>query len=257
MDPEIRRKKHFGQHFLANPATAERIAAFLQWDGAVVEIGPGAGILTAFLLGRKRRVTVVERDSDLIPFLEKRFGDAIQIIRGDALDLMASPPESWGQIGVVSNLPYNIASPLTFLFCKQVKRIPEMVLMFQREVAEKIVSCPGPLNLAVAPFFEVRPVMLLKPASFNPPPKVDSTVLHFTRRRTLQVQPEDRYFRFCRRVFENRRKMLYKNIMKNHRDKRAEVFRSLEIPQSVRVDQLSVRQLLCLYREVNKHGISL
>lgn len=257
MDSRIRRKKHFGQHFLTNPETAERIADFLRWDGNVLEIGPGEGILTDFLLSRGQPTRVVERDRELIPGLEKRFGDKLEIVSGDALEIMENMPQSWGQVAVVSNLPYNIASPLTFIFFRNVSRIPEMVLMFQREVADKVVTEPGPLNLAVTPFFETNLVMTLKPGSFSPPPKVDSAVVHFVRRKGFQVEPEKKYFQFCRRVFENRRKMLYKNLMRKQNSTISEIFQKLKMSQSVRVDQLSFSQLLALYREVKAHGIQL
>ncbi len=257
MDSRIKRKKYFGQHFLTNPETAERIAGFLEWKGSVVEIGPGDGILTGFLVRRNRVLRVVERDGELIPGLEQKFGDNMELIYGDALEIMGELPESWGQCAVVSNLPYNIASPLTFQFCRNVKQIPEMVLMYQKEVAEKIVSESGPLNLAVTPFFETRLMMTLKPASFSPPPKVDSAVVHFIRKKNFELEPESEYFRFCRQVFENRRKMLYKNIMKKKDGRISDVFLQLDIPRSVRVDQLSVSQLLALYREVKANGIHL
>ncbi|NOY21981.1 MAG: ribosomal RNA small subunit methyltransferase A [Acidobacteria bacterium] len=255
MDSRIRRKKHFGQHFLTNPVTAERIVGFLQWNSSVVEIGPGDGILTDFLLSREQQVRVVERDYELIPGLRNRFGDKLEIVSADALDIMKNMPEEWGQTAVVSNLPYNIASPLTFIFCRNANQIPEMVLMFQREVADKVVSEPGPLNLAVLPFFEANLVMTLKPASFSPPPKVDSAVIHFVRRDKFQVEPETEYFLFCRRIFENRRKMLYKNIMRKQNSVMSEIFQKLKISQSLRVDQLSSPQLLALYREVKANGI--
>ncbi|NOZ13897.1 MAG: ribosomal RNA small subunit methyltransferase A [Acidobacteria bacterium] len=257
MDSRIKRKKHFGQHFLTNPETAERIAGFLSWKGAVVEIGPGDGILTAFLIRQSRVLRVVERDGELIPGLKRKFDGRLELIHGDALKIMKNMPESWGQSAVVSNLPYNIASPLTFRFCRNIKQIPEMVLMYQREVADKIVSESGPLNLAVTPFFDTRIAMTLKPASFSPPPKVDSAVVHFTRKKEFEVEPEDEYFRFCRRIFENRRKMLYKNIMKKKDAGILKIFQQLNIPRSVRADQLSVSQLLALYREVKANGIQL
>jgi len=257
MDPKIRRKKHFGQHFLTNPETAERIVSFLKWKDSVVEIGPGEGILTDILLSRGQPIHAVERDPELIPVLKERFGNELDIVSGDALDLMEKMPETWGQTAVVSNLPYNIASPLTFLFCRNVIRIPEMVLMYQREVADKVVSEPGPLNLAVLPFFETERVMTLKPASFSPPPKVDSAVIHFVRREKFEVEPEVRYFRFCRWVFENRRKMLYKNLMRKGDNTISGIFQKLEFSQSVRVDELTSPQLMALYREVKTHGIQI
>ena len=257
MDSQIRRKKYFGQHFLTNPETAERIVGFLKWGGSVVEIGPGDGILTEVLLSRGQPIRVVERDFELIPALQSRFENKLDIVSGDALDVMENMPEAWGQTAVVSNLPYNIASPLTFIFCRNANRIPEMVLMFQREVADKVVSESGPLNLAVLPFFETERVMTLKPASFSPPPKVNSAVIHFVRREKFEVEPEAEYFRFCRWIFENRRKMLYKNLMRKRNNAIFGIFQKLKLSQSVRVDQLSSPQLMALYREVKTNGIQL
>lgn len=251
------RKKHLGQHFLTNPEIGRRIVSFLErMPETVIEVGPGAGILTEHLASAYDRVIVMEKDPDLLPDLQKRYGDRVRIVAGDALDMIPDVAGSLKDAAIVANLPYNISAPLTFQFCVLAHHIGEMVLMYQKEVADRIRILPGPLHLAVSPFFDVRERMRLNPRSFSPPPKVDSAVLHFKRKPDFLLEPDSAYFRFCRSVFENRRKLLYKNI-KRFGDRGIQVWDRLDFPDNVRVDQLSVEQLILLYREMRNDGISL
>ncbi len=251
------RKKHLGQHFLVNPDIGRRIVSFLEGSPeTVIEIGPGDGILTEHLVRGHDRVILVERDPDLLPGLNQRFSDRSKILEGDALETVPTLLKSLQNAAIVSNLPYNISAPLTFQFCEMAGHISEMVLMYQKEVADRIRIEPGPLHLAVMPFFDVKERMRLNPRSFSPPPKVDSAVLHFKRKAEFGVEPEPVFFRYCRAVFENRRKLLYKNIKRFGTDA-VHAMEQLDLSDKIRVDQLSVEQLLSLYKELRNHGISL
>lgn len=243
------RKKHLGQHFLTNPDTARRIAGFLDGDqGPVIEIGPGAGILTEALLSRFDSIHLIEKDASLVDPLKDRFGDRVIVHQGDVLEIFPELIQTLERAAIVSNLPYNISSPVTFMLCHTMSVIPEMVLMYQKEVADRIRKEPGPLHLAVTTWYEVEEMMRLKPGSFSPPPKVDSAVLHFRRRDEFPVEPAPSFFRFCRMIYENRRKLLVRNLKRFGPDA-AGIPEKLGFPANVRVDQLANRQLIEIYKE--------
>ena len=251
------RKKSLGQHFLTNPETARRIAGFLiRPTTHIVEIGPGAGILTEALLQHVSQLIVVEKDESLLPQLRERFGERLDVRTGDALEILPGVLGAVQPVSVVSNLPYNISSPITFLLCQAVDHVQEMVLMYQKEVADRIRKEPGPLHLACTAFFHVTEKMKLKPASFSPPPKVDSAVLHFERRESFTVQPDPRFFRFCRAIFENRRKMLARNL-KRFGAVTDGIMDRLGLDARVRVDQLTNSQLIEIYKEFEENEIQL
>lgn len=254
MVPQIR-KKHLGQHFLTNPETARHIAGFLlQSAETTIEIGPGDGILTEALVDRSGRLILIEKDNSLLPDLLARFGDRVEIRQGDVLELLPGLLNEVGSACVVSNLPYNISSPVTFLLCQAAHRVPEMVLMYQKEVADRIRKETGPLHLATSTFFETSEKMKLKPGSFSPPPKVDSAVLHFARHKKFGVEPDAMFFRFCRTVYENRRKLLARNLKRFGSDT-VRILDELGLDPRIRVDQLDRTQLILLYKEFCKYEI--
>ena len=249
------RKKHLGQHFLTNPETARRIAGFLKETAdTIVEIGPGAGILTEVLIGRTGRLILIEKDAALLPDLKGRFGSRVDILHGDVLTLLPDLLDELGTATVVSNLPYNISSPVTFLLCQAAHLVPEMVLMYQKEVADRIRIEPGPLWLASSVFYDVKERMKLKPGSFSPPPKVHSSVLHFERLAQFEVEPDEGFFRFCRAIYENRRKLLARNL-KRYGPHTVSVLDNLGLDHRIRVDQLDWTQLTLLYKEFCRYGI--
>ncbi|MFZ5476422.1 MAG: 16S rRNA (adenine(1518)-N(6)/adenine(1519)-N(6))-dimethyltransferase RsmA [Myxococcota bacterium] len=175
---EQRARRRFGQNFLVNPGVCERIvaAATLRPGEHVLEIGPGLGVLTSALLDVGARVTCVELDRDLAAALRESH-PSVTLIEGDALkvDLPAAD-------AVVANLPYNVATPL--LMKLLAARYPRMVLMFQREVADRLEAgvdddAYGALSVQVAARARVERVLTLPPGAFHPPPKVHSAVLRF------------------------------------------------------------------------------
>lgn len=193
--PPHRARKSLGQNFLTDPSIAQKIVDFLDpaipKETPLIEIGPGKGILTRALLNKTSNLILLEKDNTLIPDLTERFGTipGVRIIRADALDYSfgegdayQSPPFSGGDYRIVSNLPYNISVPLLFRFLSTPKPPLEMVLMFQREVARRIVASTGSddyghLSVAMALSASARKVLDLKPGSFYPAPKVHSSVV--------------------------------------------------------------------------------
>ena len=186
-------RKRLGQHFLIDEAVLGRIlsAAELSPGDIVVEIGPGLGILTEELARQGARVVSVEVDAKLVALLRKRLADFpdVRIVRADILkvtprqllreDLPASDPAR--SYKVIANLPYYITSPVLSHFLEAQPRPSEMVVMVQKEVGETIAAAPGKMrSISVKTQFYSKPVIVsyVPAASFYPPPKVDSVVLH-------------------------------------------------------------------------------
>ncbi|HET8703739.1 16S rRNA (adenine(1518)-N(6)/adenine(1519)-N(6))-dimethyltransferase RsmA [Castellaniella sp.] len=225
-------RKRFGQHFLADESVVDAIVRAIdpQPGDAMVEIGPGLSALTAPLLDRLDRLTVVELDRDLARGLRDRWGeDRLRVIEADALtvdfgELAAAASDAEpGQGGtdasrlrVVGNLPYNISSPLLFHLLRWAGRIHDQHFMLQREVIDRMVARPGDsqygrLSVMLQARYRMTHLFDVPPEAFDPPPRVMSAVV---RMRPLAPdalrQPRDsRVFeRLVARVFEQRRKMI-------------------------------------------------
>lgn len=215
-------KKRFGQHFLHDRTVIDKIvtAAQLNSEQEVVEIGPGLGVLTDQLLPRAAHVHVMEIDRDLIELLHARQDSRLSVHAGDVLkldwsDCLPEPPYT-----LVANLPYNISSQIVFKLLEHRDLFQRLVLMFQREVGERLVAPPGGkdygiLSVLTQLWYDIQVVTLVKPGAFNPPPKVDSIVLNFKPLATPRVDPVDE--RFFRRVvkaaFTQRRKTLRNSLL--------------------------------------------
>jgi 16S rRNA (adenine1518-N6/adenine1519-N6)-dimethyltransferase len=186
----VRPRKSRGQNFLVQPAIARRIvdAARLTADDSALEIGPGLGVLSAALLASPlRRLTLIELDSQLAAALTTRFADdrRVTMIAGDFLQVdFTVLPERPREFVVVSNLPFNVASAILERLCAIRRRIRRMVLMFQREVGERIRAQPGSraygaLSAYTALYWRVTEHFRVAAGSFHPRPKVDAEVLIF------------------------------------------------------------------------------
>jgi len=219
---DYRTKKRFGQHFLHDRSVIDKIiaAAKLDLEQEVVEIGPGLGVLTDQLLPATKHVHVMEIDRDLIERLEARQDSRLTVHAGDVLKLhwakiLPDPPYT-----LVANLPYNISSQIVFRLIEDRQMFQRMVLMFQREVGERLVAEPGGkdygiLSVLCQLWYDIDVVSLVKPGAFNPPPKVDSIVLHFKPLLQPRVDPIDETFfqRVVKAAFTQRRKTLRNSLM--------------------------------------------
>lgn len=221
-----RSKKRFGQHFLANSYTAFRIveAADIQPGDIVLEIGPGKGVLTSLLLDRAMKVTAVEIDRDLIGKLSEQFGSrsGFHLIEGDilALDMQKVFRDSPGRIKVVSNLPYNISTPVIDLLIRNRALVSLAVLMIQKEVALRLLASPGSkdyglttINLGLCA--RVKKIMDVKPGAFNPPPEVMSSVVAvtFSPDYLYPLRDEKIFFEMTGAAFRHRRKMVRNTLI--------------------------------------------
>lgn len=212
-------KKSLGQHFLKDESVCKQIVAALQQDGftQLLEVGPGGGALTKYLLPLSGiSFRAVELDDEKVAYLEKTY-PAIQgkIIHQSILDIEA-PFE--GAFTVVGNFPYNISSQILFKVLDWKEQVPVMIGMFQKEVAERVVSRPGSkvygiLSVLVQAFYEVEYLFDVPPESFNPPPKVMSGVIRLRRKTTLLPMKSERaLFTLVKAAFNQRRKMLRNSL---------------------------------------------
>lgn len=214
-------RKKLGQHFLHEKKYLAQIIdlADISPGEDVLEIGPGKGALTRFLLDAGASVRGVEIDDALIPALRALEGASarFRLTHGDALALdYAALPE---KMKVVANLPYQIASAVISRLAGMPARFPLMVLMVQREVGERLCAAPGgkdygALTLRVGYRFEARLCQVVPPGAFQPPPRVDSAIMRLTARAAPQVRVGDAalYFRIVRAGFAHRRKTLLNNL---------------------------------------------
>ncbi len=185
----FRPRKRFGQHFLAQPATAERIveAARLMPDDIAVEVGPGLGALTRFILPKVRRLHLVEIDRDLCGYIQEAVGSSqphLTIHQQDVLDFdFRGLKEQEGRpLVVIGNLPYNISSPLMFKLLESRSAIRTLVAMVQKEVGLRWIASPGSkdygvLSVLLGVYAQCRRLFEVGPGQFYPPPKVDSLVV--------------------------------------------------------------------------------
>lgn len=217
-----RAKKRFGQHFLHEQKYIDDIlrAAELIESSQVLEIGPGLGALTDPILATGVSLQVMEVDRDILARLRQRPESNLRINEGDALrldwrELLDSPPYV-----LISNLPYNISSQILFRLLDERSLFSKAVLMFQKEVADRICAEPstrdyGILSVLCQLYFDVRKVVNVPSGAFNPPPKVDSAVIEFIPLPVSRFHVEDEMFlrRVVKAAFAQRRKTL-RNTLK-------------------------------------------
>jgi 16S rRNA (adenine1518-N6/adenine1519-N6)-dimethyltransferase len=223
MKETVKAKKHLGQHFLNDLSIAENIVAALSENSdfqQVLEIGPGMGVLTQYLLNNKNYQTaVIDIDQESIVYLKNKFpqlGD--RILSGDFLklnlkDIYAEP------FAVIGNFPYNISSQILFKILENRDQVPVMVGMFQKEVAERIAAPPknktyGILSVFMQAFYNIEYLFTVNENVFTPPPKVKSAVIRCTRNKVQSLDCDEKlFFQVVKAGFNQRRKTL-RNALK-------------------------------------------
>ncbi|TVQ46262.1 MAG: 16S rRNA (adenine(1518)-N(6)/adenine(1519)-N(6))-dimethyltransferase RsmA [Saprospirales bacterium] len=220
----MRPKKSYGQHFLTSESIADKIAQSLSGEGydKVLEVGPGKGMLTKYLLQSKGyEITAVDADSDMIDYMEEHYPElAGRLYCFDFLRF--DPTKVFGekQFALIGNYPYNISSQIVFRMLKYREYIPEMIGMFQKEMADRIISGPGSkeygvISVLTQVYYKCERLFNVERGSFNPPPKVRSAVIRCTRIENSYPELDYSLFRsVVKSAFNNRRKML-RNTMKS------------------------------------------
>jgi len=216
---KVRAKKHLGQHFLTDMEIARHTAESLPLDGEtnVLEIGPGMGVLTQFLTQNPQiRLTAVELDNESVEYLHKHYPQ-LHVIEGDflKLDLNEIFPDKFQIIG---NFPYNISSQILFKMLDYKDKIPALVGMFQKEVAERIASPAGKkaygiLSVLLQAFYSVEYLFTVSEQVFDPPPKVKSAVVRLVRNDVMKLDCNEQLFKtVVKTAFNQRRKTLRNSI---------------------------------------------
>jgi len=211
---EVRPKKHLGQHFLHDEPTAHRIAqAILQEPSdLVIEIGPGTGVLTKYLMPEIKTFKAIEIDRESIAYLSEHYPD-LQLIEGDFLKLNLKDILQ-DRTAIVGNFPYNISSQIFFKVLENRHQVHSVVGMIQKEVAERIAEGPGTkvygiLSVLLQTYYDIEYLFTVHENVFTPPPKVKSGVIRLTRNnRTHLPCHEGLFLRIVKESFNQRRKML-------------------------------------------------
>jgi len=257
-------KKNFGQNFLVDSFVVESIIMLTDYkkNDCIIEVGPGKGALTDFLIDSKLELNVlaIELDKTLIPYLKKKYTDNnITIVQGDAVKLdlnqlcdgVFHPQAQWRLIG---NLPYNISTPLLFKLIPFRDKIKDQFFMLQNEVVDRMVAEPGTkiygrLSVILQALYKMNKILLVKPESFRPAPKVTSAF--------IKMQPDNNLFQTIKSweafsflvtsAFSSRRKTI-KNNFKNFLD--VLDFERVEANLTHRAENISVRDYIELANQI-------
>ena len=263
---KVKHKKSLGQNFLHDKEVIEKIVRLsdIKKDDSIIEIGPGDGILTEELIKTGAPVFAIEIDKDLIENLQDRFryNYNCTIINDDVRSFnlpIFLQEQNIDKYKVVANLPYYITSLIIRLFLESAIQPSEMIVMVQKEVAERICAKPGSMSvLAVSVQFYGMPEYLFTVSanSFEPVPKVDSAVIRIKNiKRTFEGIDEKKFFRVVRVGFSSKRKKLINNLSGGlHIDKQVleKIIKSLNFDKNIRAQELSLSNWKNLYFLLNK-----
>lgn len=217
----MKAKKSYGQHFLIHDKVASDIASLIspQYKNyPILEVGPGKGKLTRFLHEKEGKLTVVEADRDMVDHLNQAFTDVdFTIIQEDFLKLNLVKIID-GESVLIGNFPYNISTQIVFKMLESRELIPQMIGMFQKEVADRILASPGSktygiLSVITQAYYSGKKEIKLAPGNFNPPPRVESAVIKLTRLdipRIKSAYPD--FLAIVKTAFGKRRKMLRNSL---------------------------------------------
>lgn len=219
---DVRAKKHLGQHFLNDQNIAEKIALALHPEGKykkALEVGPGMGVLTKFLLQRDDLETwVCEIDRESVAYLHGHYPQlseriiADDFLRKDFTEFFSEPA------AVIGNFPYNISTQILFRVLDFKDAVPEVVGMFQKEVAERIAEKPGSKTYGITSvllqaWYDIEYLFTVPPTVFNPPPKVNSAVIRLRRNNVTDLGCDEKLFKqVVKAAFNQRRKQLRNSV---------------------------------------------
>ena len=254
----MRPKKKLGQHFLKDELIASKIVESLIYKSEdkpidCLEIGAGKGVLTKYLITKKEyNLKVVEIDQEAIEYLKQNIVDIEEkMIQGDVLKLNLTNEFEYPLV-IIGNIPYNITAPILFQLLENKDLVTQMVVMIQKEVAQRIVSqhknkVYGILSVLLQTFFKVEYLFTVEPNVFEPPPKVQSAVIRLTKlENQVQIDDWQKFKNIVKGAFNQRRKILKNALSLYDINKIPEEFKGL------RAEQLSVEDFLKLYKNLEK-----
>lgn len=249
----VKAKKHLGQHFLTDENIAKKIVDALSLENykKILEVGPGMGVLTKYLLEKEAEVFVAEIDTESVAYLKQHYAKLEDHhFTGDFLKIDIK--ETFGdQVAVIGNFPYNISSQILFKIIDFYENVPEMVGMFQKEVAERTAAVPrtkayGILSVLVQALYDVEYLFTVHENVFNPPPKVKSGVIKLKRNPKEGLVGNEMLFKqIVKAGFNQRRKKLSNSL------------KILEIPEALqnhpflekRAEELSIQDFISFTNE--------
>jgi 16S rRNA (adenine1518-N6/adenine1519-N6)-dimethyltransferase len=255
----VRPSRALGQNFLADPNTARRIVrlAKVEAGDGVLEIGAGLGSLTLALLEQDACVVALERDRKLQPVLEQVVagqGD-VRIVTGDALDIDFGSLLDTGRWRCVSNLPYNVATPVVVRLLEEAPSVASALVMVQREVGDRLVATPGSVaygavSVRVAYYAHAKIVGVVPRTVFVPAPKVDSALIELVRRvrPPVDVPSPERLFELVRTGFAHRRKMLRRTLPAVLGDRTSSVLQDAAVDPRARPESLGLTEWAAVAR---------
>jgi 16S rRNA (adenine1518-N6/adenine1519-N6)-dimethyltransferase len=250
---------HRGQNFLIQNKILDKIigVARLKKDDVVLEVGPGLGFLTEKLLPRVKKVVAVELDKNLIKILEEEFKEIknLEVRSGNILKFSAEELKL-KKYKVVANLPYNITSKFIRNFLEEDIKPEEMVLMIQREVAQRIVAKPGQmsmLSLSCQFYADCKVEFLVGKGNFLPAPKVDSAVIKLKIKKEIDGVDDRKLFKIAKIGFSSKRKKLLGNLSKGLKLDKSEltdIFKKIEINSNTRAQELKIQDWIKLSKSI-------
>lgn len=258
---KVRPKKHLGQHFLRDENIAEKIGNTLTLEGyqSVLEIGPGMGVLTKYLIEKGIDVVAMDLDSESIDYLQKNYTQSnLKIVESDFLKCDLAEFFGTEQFAITGNFPYNISTQIVFKMLEWKAQVPEFTGMFQKEVAQRICEKEGSktygiLSVLTQAFYDVEYLFTVPPSVFIPPPKVDSGVIRLRRKKDFSIPCDEKlFFSVVKMAFQQRRKTLRNSLKSfNISDKIKEdsIF-------GLRPEQLSPEQFISLVQKLENDGIA-
>lgn len=265
----VKAKKHLGQHFLKDENIAKKIADTLSLKGysEVLEIGPGTGVLTKYLLAREIHLLALDLDKESITYLNVHFpkenpkllehGNSFQVQEADFLKFDLQKYYGNRQFAITGNFPYNISTQIVFRLLEYRKSVPEFSGMFQKEVAQRICSGKGNktygiLSVLVQTFYDAEYLFTVHPQVFDPPPKVQSGVLKLTRKSDYVLDCDEAIlFKVVKTAFNQRRKTLRNSL------KTFNLSNSLKEDTifDQRPEQLSVEEFISLTKKITNDSL--
>ncbi|MFT4662457.1 MAG: 16S rRNA (adenine1518-N6/adenine1519-N6)-dimethyltransferase [Patiriisocius sp.] len=242
----VKPKKHLGQHFLTDLVIAEKIVEALEVDSSssVLEIGPGEGVLTDFLMAKKNiELTLIEIDPESIFHLNLNYINRdVKIIEGDFLKMDLDDIFAEKSLKIIGNFPYNISSQIMFKVFENRDQVIGLVGMFQKEVAKRIAAPPGSktygiLSVLIQAYYSVEYILDVPPEVFNPPPKVHSGVIKLQRNDRSKLPMSDNDFKkIVKMAFGQRRKTLRNSLRGALGDKVLPEKFTMQRPEQLSVD---------------------
>lgn len=265
-------KKKFGQNFLIDDNILDEISASacINDDELIIEIGPGLGNLTSYLLKKSRYVLLVEIDNNMIEILNDRFKENTNyslinedILKVDLDEKISKIEEELGfsfkRVKVVANLPYYITTPILFKLLQDSKRVDEIVVMVQKEVADRMVASPkskdyGILSVMIKYLANAEIIIKVPKEAFIPSPNVTSAVIKLVKNKKYECDDEEKLFELIHHAFAQRRKKMINSLESSKflnldKEKIKDAFNKAKLNENVRAEELSIEEFILLSKE--------